>query len=398
MTQKKKTRFKILMPPDDLGEIKSRIRKLQFYKFRKIAVVLILVLLAVCGTYILMKNQVYGKVHTSSQYLTNLTDSSNYACFSDGIVRYNRDGVVFLNKKNEEQWIQPTQLQNPEIVVSDEAFAVADDGGNNILVFSENGLKGEIETTLPIEKFAVSDQGIVSVILKDAASPRIMMYDATGNVLVEQQISISSLGYPVALALSGNGETLAVSYLKTQGTTITSSVIYYNFGEKGKEKQDNIVMSEEYKNSVIADIFFMGEDRSVVVGDHSFTIYKGNEEPEKAKEVELDQEIQSVSHSDQYIGFVLLNKEKSGYELDLYNKSGDCFLAKDIPGKFSNVKIEDDEIIMYDGSRCCIVTSNGIIKFNGDVGMEVLEITRAFGINKYYVMNADELREIYLSK
>ena len=58
-------------------------------------------------------------------------------------MRYNHDGVVFLNKKNEEKWIQPTQLQTPVIVVKDDVFAVADSGGNSILVFTKNGLKGE---------------------------------------------------------------------------------------------------------------------------------------------------------------------------------------------------------------------------------------------------------------
>ena len=35
------------------------------------------------------------------------------------------------------------------------------------MVVQEDGIKGEIETTLPIEKIAVSRQGIVSAILKN---------------------------------------------------------------------------------------------------------------------------------------------------------------------------------------------------------------------------------------
>ncbi len=57
-------------------------------------------------------------------------------------------------------------------------------------VFTEDGLKGEIETTLPIEKISVSNQGIVSAILKNENTPRIISYDATGNILVEQQITL----------------------------------------------------------------------------------------------------------------------------------------------------------------------------------------------------------------
>ena len=179
---------------------------------------------------------------------------------------------------------------------------------------------------------------------------------------------------------------------------IKSKVIYYNFGETGQERTDNIVMSEEYDNTVMAEIFFMGDDRSIVVGDDRFVIYRGKEVPEKQKEIMLDQEIQSVFHSDRYIGFILLNQEKSGYELRLYSRLGEQVLSREISGKYSNVKIDGNEVIMFDGSRCCIITATGIVKFEGDLNVEALEIFQAPGINRYYMMSVDELRVIYLTK
>ena len=137
----------------------KKVRKLRLARVKNILTFAVLVLLIICGTWLLMTNQSYGRARTADQYPSNTSDSSGYRQFADGIVRYNRDGVTFLNKKNEEQWMQPTQLQNPVIVVKEDAFAVADNGGNNILVFSEEGLKGEIETALPVEKIAMSDQG-----------------------------------------------------------------------------------------------------------------------------------------------------------------------------------------------------------------------------------------------
>ena len=398
MSQKKKVRFKILAAPDDLSEIKNKVKKFRFRKLRKLLVPAVLILLAVCGTYLLLKNQTYMQARTAREYPVDISDTSSYARFGDGIVRYNRDGVVFLNKKNEEQWIQPAQIQNPIIVVKDKAFTVADNGGNNIMVFTEEGLKGEIETTLPIEKIAVSDQGIVSAVLKDENSPKIISYDATGNILVEQKTTAGTTGYPAALELSDDGRVLAVSYLYTEGAAIKSKVVFYNFGETGQGKTDNIVSSEEYNDTVAAEIFFMGEDRSVVVGDNGFTIYKGKEEPQKEKEITVGQEIQSVFHSDQYIGFVLLNRDKSGYEVRLYNRLGDQVLNRDIPAKYDNVKIDGDEVIMFDGTKCCIVSATGIIRFNGDIKINALEMFRAPGLNRYYVMSVDELRVIYLTK
>ena len=398
MAQKKKTSFKILTAPEDLSEIKHKIRKVRLAKIRTVLTLLVLISLAVCGTYLLLDNQTYARARTAAEYPIDISDTSSYAQFADGIVRYNRDGVVFLNRKNEEQWIQPTQLQNPTICVKDNAFAVADNGGNSILVFTREGLKGEIETTLPIEKIAISDQGIVSAILRNENSPQIISYDATGNILVEQQVTVSTTGYPVALEMSDDGNMLAVSYLYTEGTAIKSRVIYYNFGETGQERTDNIVMSEEYDNTVMAEIFFMGDDRSIVVGDDRFVIYRGKEVPEKQKEIMLDQEIQSVFHSDRYIGFILLNQEKSGYELRLYSRLGEQVLSRQISGKYSNVKIDGSEVIMFDGSRCCIITASGIVKFEGDLNVEALEIFQAPGINRYYMMSVDELRVIYLTK
>lgn len=398
MAQKKKTSFKILTAPEDLSEIKHKMRKVRLAKMRRVLTLLILISLAVCGTYLLLDNQTYARARTAAEYPIDISDTSSYAQFADGIVRYNRDGVVFLNKKNEEQWIQPTQIQNPAICVKDNAFAVADNGGNNILVFTREGLKGEIETTLPIEKIAISDQGIVSAILRNENSPQIISYDAAGNILVEQQVTVSTTGYPVALEMSDDGNMLAVSYLYTEGTAVKSKIIYYNFGETGQQRTDNIVMSEEYDDTVMAEIFFMGDDRSVVVGDDRFVIYRGKEVPEKQKEIMLDQEIQSVFHSDRYIGFILLNQEKSGYELRLYSRLGEQVLSREISGKYSNVKIDGNEVIMFDGSRCCIITAAGIVKFDGDLNVEALEIFQAPGINRYYMMSVDELRVIYLTK
>ena len=50
------------------------------------------------------------------------------------------------------------------------------------------------------------------------------------------------------------------------------------------------------------------------------------------------------------------------------------------------------------GSQCCIVTSTGIVKYEGELAVDALEMFPAFGLNRYYVMSVDELRVIYLTK
>ena len=398
MAQKKIPYLQVVKPPEDMKEVKKKARKFRGEKLKRMLVPVILAALAVCGTYLLLDNEAYGQARTAAGYKSELSDTNSYARFSNGIVRYNRDGVVFLNRQNEEKWIYPAQLQNPVIKVRKDAFAVADNGGNTILVFTEDGIKGEIETTLPIESFTVSDQGIVSAILRNETSPMIISYDATGNILVEQQVTLNNTGYPTALELSDNGNLLAVSYLYTKGTALGSRVVFYNFGETGKEKTDNIVASEEYADTLMADIFCIGGGRMVVVGDNSFVIYRGNDVPEKETEVSLNQEIQSVFHSDRYFGMILLNKEKSGYEVRLYDRTGNQVMSREISGEYDHAVIDGDEILLYDGPRICIIKANGIVKFQGELDAEVMEMFCAAGLNRYYVMSVNELSVIYLTK
>ena len=174
MAQRKIPYLKVVEPPENPKQLKKAERKVRWKKWEGAVSILILAVLAICGTYLLLDNKTYGTAREAASYTKEISDTSNYVQFAKGIIRYNRNGVVYLNKKNEEVWIQPTQIKTPMIEIKENAFAVADRGGNSIMVFTKEGLKGEIETTLPIEKIAISDQGIVSAILKNENSPQIM--------------------------------------------------------------------------------------------------------------------------------------------------------------------------------------------------------------------------------
>ena len=97
---------------------------------------------------------------------------------------------------------------------------------------------------------------------------------------------------------------------------------------------------------------------------------------------------------------MIADNQKQLRELDekQADRFGERILNKEISGRYGNAKIEGSEVIMYEGSKCCIVTANGIVKFEGDIKTEALEIFKASGLNRYYVMSADELRVIYLTK
>lgn len=378
------------------AEVQSK-RRRKKYRFRAAAGIITLLAAAACA-FLFIELQTYTDILVTDTYGGAGTSGGNYMQFADGMLKYSRDGISYMNQKGEEQWNQPYQIKNPFIETNDNSAAAYDKGGNDIFVFQKDGIKGEIHTALPIQKIAVSQQGIVCVILKDESAPKIICYDTAGNILVEHKTSLAGTGYPMDVSISPDGEVMQVVYLHTQDGRIVSKTGYYNFGEEGKDKIDRQVENKEYEGTVLAEGFFLSQDVSAVVGDDLMIIYKGKKVPEETVSVKIEKKIKSVFHNSRYIGMVLKNEGKSGYELRLYNTSGKQVLTKDFSGEYSNIKICGSQVVMYDGKNCSIFMRSGIEKFQGEMDHQILEIFPIAGINKYIVMNTDGMEHIRLVK
>lgn len=387
-----------VMEDYSIEELEEQIKSHKKRMRRRTIIISAAIVLALIGGYLVIQLQTYTSVRTIDVYRSDNSGNSSYKEFAGGVLKYSRDGISFLNRKGEEEWNQPYQIQNPVITIYGETAAVADKGGNNIAVFSKEGLKGEIETTLPIEKITVSSQGIVAAILKDDVSPRIMCYDAAGNMLAELSASLTGTGYPLNISLSDDGKILLVSYLTIQNGKTSTNVYYYNFGEEGKKADNYEIVTDSYEDMTAPSVFFMDQGTSVVVGNDRILIYKGQETPKLNKTVTLKKEVKSVFYSTKYIGLILKNEGQKGYELCLYNKNGKKILSQDFSGDYSNVKICGSQVIMYEGKKCCVFTKNGIKKFDGEMDETIQEMFPVFGVNKYIVMNANGMEEVRFVK
>ena len=379
-------------------EEQEQFEKARKKRWKKTALIAAVVVALAVGVYLLINLQTYTSARVLDTYTVSGASGSAYEQFADGVLKYSRDGISYLNQHGEEMWNQPYQMKNPVVDVNGSSAAVADKGGNAVLVFNEEGVRGETQTNLPIERVRVSEQGIVSVILTDENEARVLCYDAAGNLLVENKTSMNGTGYPLDVALSPDGETMQVLYLYTEAGAVKSRVIYYNFGESGEEKTDHLVAQMEYEDTVMASGFFMDENISVAVGDNRLTIYRGGNVPEETENIEIKKQIKSVFHNEKYIGMILKNEGKEGYELRLYNTRGQVAMSENFTGDYSHVKLCGSQVIMYDGKNCSIFTRGGIHKFDGEMNSNILEIFPVPGVNKYIVMNENGLEVVRLVK
>lgn len=365
---------------------------------RRITVGFVALAAAVAGIYLLISLQTYSQVRVTEIYKNKGAVNNSYEEFAGGVLKYSRDGVSYLNQKGEERWNHSYQIKNPFIEAGKESAVLADKGGNSILVIQKDEVKGEIQTSMPIEKIAVSEQGIVGAILKSGSRMEVLCYDMAGNVLVEHKTSSAGIGCPLDIALSEDGQIMQTLYVYTQEGKLVSRVGYYNFGERGEKETDNQVNLKEYKDTLMATGFFMNPSTSAAVGDNCLAIYQGKEVPEEAYQIKIDKEIKSVFHNERYIGLILRNEGKEGYELRLYNTGGKMVMSQDFTGDYSNAKLCGGQVILYDGKKCSIFMRNGIQKFSGETSNNIMEIFPIAGVNKYIVMSANGMEKIRLVK
>lgn len=367
-------------------------------KAKIIVLVIALVAVGILGTYLFFKYNTYSYMEITESYENRNKDNANYVKCVHGILRYSRDGVALLTNKGEEKWNQPTQMSNPIVEMCGDSIAVADKEGTSILVFGEKGLRGEIKTARPIEKVTVSAQGIVSAILKDEETPLVMCYDAKGNILVEHKVSLKSMGYPMDISLSEDGNTLIVSYLNTTNGKMASQVSYYYFGDGKVDNKEHLVYQKEFDNTIIPIATFLDRDTSLLVTDNALIFYKGLKKPKEVDRVELKREIQGVAYGDSLVAILEKSEGKVANKLRLYNRKGKELVTTDVDKDFSWLKIVDNQVLMYDGQMCSIFTKDGIHKYDGKMEENILEIFPLSGINKYMVINASGFHEVRLAK
>ena len=375
-------------------ELILRARKINLMKktfFLSLAVLLLLI----AGIFYIT-GKTYSRMEVLDIYEDDGDMGEKYVWMDHGILKYSRDGATYISQSGKEQWNVSYQIKDPVVSVKKGTAAVADHLGKEIHIFSKEGQIGEIKTDFSIEKIAVSSQGIVSAILKDNTSAKIVCYDTQGNVLVEHQTSPAGTGYPMDLELSDDGNILLVSYLKVNNSKITSEIAYYNFEEKKGNDKKIESQKDEYKNKIIPFVTFFDGKSSAVVMDGQAVFYHFEKELSINKKIKFEGEIRSVFSDDQYLGIVVKGKDK--LEVQLFDKKGKQVLLEEMKREYREAEIQDGKIIMYDHKNCEIITKSGVHKFKGEFEKNIMGVFPASGFHKYLIATVNGIEKVRLTK
>ena len=383
-----------LSESDDYKKKIARHRRVIFYRVLASALVIGAIAIAV---YINFQKMIYTGYNVIETRKYPEVTAANYREFNNNILRYSTDGASAFNMQDDMLWNQTYEMQSPMVDICNDYVGIGDYKGTRIYLLNSKGLQGEIDTTLPIQNFKVSGNGMVAVILEENEVTWIKIYNKEGEVIASDRTTMAKSGYPISIALSDSGLILAVSYLKIETGDMISSVAFYNFGNVGQNEIDNLVSGYNYKDTVMSYVEFMNDRSAFAIGDNKFTIFRGNQKPESVFEMDITENIKSVFHNQQYIGLVYVEgTSEAAYRLDVYNTSGELVLSKPFSLEYFDIIFHKDSIIIYNSNDCMICNMSGMEKFKGAFETPVIEVVPTSSSLRYLLVSGSRMDKIQL--
>lgn len=387
-------------PGKDLPEGNLKEQRQIRYRNRLIgkSVVLVLVLGVIFGFALYNKMHTFNDYTVLASYENEAVSGTGYEAVGKYIYRYNADGVSCVDRKNVMKWSVTFSMQAPISDVCGETMVIAEQQGNQVYIVNKDGLVGNFETLLPILKVRVSNQGVVAVVLQEDAVTWVNLYEADGSAIASNKTTVAESGYPLDIALSPDGQKLAVSYLKVSEGIMQSDVVFYHFGTAGQGKENHIVSSANYQERVIPEIYFTDNSTAVAITDNGYIVFNGSNSPEKSVAVSFDEEIVSTFHDEDRIGFLFRSTEEGySWRMVLYSYRGRRKLSKNINASFDHIKMQNGQIIMYNESGCDIFTTAGYLRFSSAYEKEIADVFYFAQFRKYLIVTRESFDLIRIS-
>lgn len=325
-------------------------------------------------------------------------ESSRYAAFGDGYVRYSNDGVSYFNSNGSAIWNQTFSMQNPQIKICDSSLAVGDINGNTLYTFNESGPICAIDTSMPILQIEVAKHGVVAAVLEDNEANYINMYDKDGEKIYSVKTTLAGDGYPLDISISENATKLVASYIYVSGEEIKTNVVFYNFSEVGQNETERVVGGfNHYNDTLVGDVQFVNSNMVVAVGENVLSLYKIKEYPSLEKEIEINSEIESVFYGSQYVGLVLHNSDSGDlYRLVVYNLSGGKVCETTFGTQYDNIQFDGRSIVLNSATTFLLMNLRGKVLADLNFDMPISEVLTTGVRGSYILVNSKYIQNIKL--
>lgn len=345
-------------------------KKLRAHR-RKVAVLVIFVLLLLAAaaivTYIYYENKIYSSYDVVSSTERSDTSASDFTEFQGKLLKCTNDGAVYTDLEGNLIWNQTYEMDHPVVQKCGNYVVIYELNGTQVYILDTVNLQGSIHTTMPIQKISIAAQGMVAILMENEGTSYLQLYDKTGGQLASGELHVQNSGYPLDLALSENGEKLAVSMLDINNGSVKTVIAFYNFGAVGQNSIDKIVSSYTYADIVIPQIRYLSEDTMVAFGDDRVILFTGAQKPAEETSIELKDEVKSVFYDEAHFGLIYDAAGGKNHRLDYYDISGKQIMNIAFDSDYTDVEVlANGELCILGENSCEIFNRRGIRKFQTD--------------------------------
>ena len=379
---------------EDMKDYHKKIWRHRFSVILKYAAVVAVVLLAIFGVRYYMNNRTFTGYSIASTTERSDTLTTKYAPFGDKILKYSRDGVSYTDDANSLLFSITYTMQDPILALSQKAGAVADKNGSQIYIFDQEKQMGQITTLLPIKHIAISNQGVVAVLMEESKSSKLEIYSADGTMIGDGIFDLEDAGYPMNLSISSDGTKIAIAFAQISGSKFNSSVAVYNFDNVGENYVDHLVFAKNYTDYMIPELHYFDASTLVAVGDGILGFYQGSQIPEIVNEVTIENEIKSVFYGENMVGLVFETVE--GKMLTLYDAKGNLVTQIPFTMDYDNIRIADNRVLIYNDTEMGLYSFSGKECFRHTFETSMVDIFTTKSRSKYLFIYTNETQLVKL--
>ena len=364
---------------------------------RTILLVAFLTVLLVTAVVLWMRR---GYTHAELSRIVALAaeDGAAYENLGGNVVQYSNDGAICIDQRGNTLWNVSYEMQQPITSVSGNVIAIANRSGYYVYVMNTQGLMGTIHTTLPIHNIAAADNGEVAVIMNDTKSTWIRLYTAGGREIAYIVRTMAENGYPIAAAVSPDGETLCLSSVQMSNAAVKTNISFFNFGKAGQKVSDHLVEHSDFIDEVIPYMHYFDNSTCVCVSDKQlFCFWTTLLRRSGSTYVTLPENMQGVFCGDSFVGILSNNiKGETQYTLDLYNKRGKKVGQVHFTMQYTDISIAGDKVYINNEQQCQVFTIGGRCLFDGTFGRNIRALIPGADLSDLLVVTGGEVDSVRL--
>lgn len=325
-----------------------------------IAAAILLVAAAIFVAYYFITHKEYKSLETVSTTTRTDSKSAKYMFFAGNMLKLTNDGATYTKKDGTLIWNQIFEMDNPQASICGNYSCLYEVGNNTVYIMDNKNACGSIVTTTPVVRASIASQGNVALLMESDGVDYLQLYDKKGTQIAAGEIHAKNSGYPMDIALSPNGEKLAVSIMDINTGSVNTSIVFYNFGNVGQNEVDKIVGTYLYEDTIIPQLKYMSDDTLVAIADDCVLMYTGSQRPELSGKIKIKDKIQSTFVNNKNIGLVFSNESGEKYSFVVFDTKGNQVTSGDFDIDFENCEfLESGDICIYNDENVIIHTMGG---------------------------------------